>query len=237
MNSDRRDHVVKSFDADLARLNQDVAGMGDLAARQLDDALAALGRGDAAAAGRVIDGDDALDAQERRVNEAVLRLLALRQPMARDLRAVLAALRLANDIERIGDHAVNVARRAASAAAVTAGLPTAGLLSMGRLAHQMLCDAVQAYRLRDAAAAHEVWQRDDELDALYLTLFRELLTYMMEDPRTITRCTELLFVAKDLERIGDYTTNVAEDVWFIVHGTALAGPRGLLPGAPAGQRE
>lgn len=225
MNQDRRDHVVKSFDSDLARLNHDVVRMGEQAARQLDGALAALAQGDAAAADRVVAGDDALDAQEQRISEAVLRLLALRQPMARDLRAVLAALRIAMDLERIADHAVNVARRAVGGASAAAGPPAAGLLSMGRLAHQMLGDAVRAYGLRDAALARAVWRRDDELDALYLTLFRELLTYMMEDPRTITRCTELLFVAKDLERIGDYTTNIAEDVWFVVHGTALQEPR------------
>ena len=232
MNQDRRDHVVKSFDADLAQLNRDVVRLGNHAAQQLDEALAALGHGDAAAAGRVVAGDAALDAQEQRINEAVLRLLALRQPMARDLRAVLSALRIAADLERIGDHAVNVARRAVSAASGSAGPPATGLLSMGRLAQQMLRDAVRACGLRDAALARAVWLRDDELDALYLTLFRELLTYMMEDPRTITRCTELLFVAKDLERIGDYTTNIAEDVWFVVHGTALQEP--LAP-APAGK--
>ncbi|MBS0460926.1 MAG: phosphate signaling complex protein PhoU [Proteobacteria bacterium] len=219
------DHIVKSYDEELQRLTGEIIAMGEHSVRQLEAAMAALGQRDGDAARKVVDGDDALDACERRISHDVLRLLALRQPLARDLREVLAALRIASDIERIGDYAANVARRTL-ALNRTEPIPLAGgLAPLARMAARLVREAMQAYATQNAELAHGVRERDAELDALYVGLFRELLTYMMEDPRSITACTHLLFVAKNLERIGDHATNIAENVWFVVRGEALAQPR------------
>ncbi|MBS0456896.1 MAG: phosphate signaling complex protein PhoU [Proteobacteria bacterium] len=219
------DHIVKSYDEELQRLTGEIIAMGEHSVRQLEAAMAALGQRDGDAARKVVDGDDALDACERRISHDVLRLLALRQPLARDLREVLAALRIAADIERIGDYAANVARRTL-ALNRSEPIPLAGgLAPQARMAARLVREAMQAYATQNAELAHAVRERDAELDALYVGLFRELLTYMMEDPRSITACTHLLFVAKNLERIGDHATNIAENVWFVVRGEALAQPR------------
>ncbi len=151
--------------------------------------------------------------------------LALRGPMARDLRTILAALKVAADIERIGDYAANIAKRS-MALNLSPPLPhTRGLEALGRLAVQQVRDVLAVYRGNDAAGAQRVRARDAELDTLYTGLFRELLTYMMEDARAITPCTHLLFMAKNLERIGDHATNIAENVWFLVHGEDPLPPR------------
>jgi phosphate transport system protein len=219
------DHLVKSYDQEMSRLTGEIAAMGELAARQLEAAMDALGKRDSEAARRVANNDDAIDDQERRISGDVLRLLALRQPMARDLREVLAALRIASDIERIGDYATNVARRSMTLN-LSAPVPLVGGLGpMARMACGLLRDAMRAYTAQDASLAYAVWQRDADLDALYTTLFRELLTYMMEDPRSITACTHLLFIAKNIERIGDHATNIAENIWFVVRGETLNEPR------------
>src|SRR5574337_1791690 len=185
----------------------------------------ALGKRDSKAAQRVADNDDEIDNRERQISNDVLRLLALRQPMARDLREVLAALRIASDIERIGDYATNVARRSMTLN-LSAPVPLVGSLApMSRMACRLIRDAMRAYAAQDAELAYAVWERDADLDALYTTLFRELLTYMMEDPRSITACTHLLFMAKNIERIGDHATNIAENVWYAVTGEPLQTPR------------
>jgi len=218
MNAGPHEHIVKSFDEEMSRLTGEIAAMGHLAVAQLEAAMAALAGRDSAAARRVVDHDDALDAQERRISDDVLRLLALRQPMARDLREILAALRIASDIERIGDYAANVAKRSLTLN-LSAPVPlVGGLAPMAGMAGRMVREAMQAYVAHDAAMAHAVRERDADLDTLYTTLFRELLTYMMEDPRSISACTHLLFIAKNIERVGDHATNVAENVWFVVHG-------------------
>lgn len=219
------DHIVKSYDEEVSRLTGEIAAMGELAVRQLEASMDALGKRDSRAAQRVADNDDALDAQERRISDDVLHLLALRQPMARDLREILAALRIASDIERIGDYAANVAKRSITLN-LSAPVPLVGSLApMARMAGRLVRDAMRAYVAHDAGMAHAVWERDADLDALYTTLFRELLTYMMEDQRSITACTHLLFIAKNIERIGDHATNVAENIWFVVYGEQLAEPR------------
>src|SRR6185437_8534127 len=215
------DHIVKSYDEELKRLTGEIHRMGELAAAQLDAAMDALGKRDSRAAQRVVDNDDALDSHEREISQDVLRLLALRQPMARDLREILAALRIASDIERIGDYAANVAKRS-MALNLAAPVPLAGGLGpLARMASRLVREVMRAYVARDAELAHAVWERDAELDALYTGLFRELLTYMMEDARSITACTHLLFIAKNIERIGDHATNIAEEIWFLVYAEPL----------------
>ncbi len=225
MTTPAHEHIVKSYDEEMSRLTGEIAAMGELAVKQLEAAMDALGKRDSRAAQRVADNDDALDAQERRISDDVLRLLALRQPMARDLREILAALRIASDIERIGDYAANVAKRSKTLN-LSAPVPLAGALApMARMAGRLVHEAMQAYLAHDAGLAHAVWERDADLDTLYTTLFRELLTYMMEDPRSITACTHLLFIAKNIERIGDHATNIAENIWFVVRGEPLGEPR------------
>ncbi|HEY9110748.1 MAG TPA: phosphate signaling complex protein PhoU [Rhodanobacteraceae bacterium] len=215
------DHIVKSYDTELARLTGELVTMGATATAQLDAAMDALDRRDSRAAQRVVDNDDVLDEQEYRISQDVLRLLALRQPMARDLREVLAALRIASDIERIGDYAANVAKRSMTLN-LSAPVPLAtGLPALAEVAGEMVHEVLGAYRSRDAESAHRVWERDAELDTLYTGLFRELLTYMMEDPHSITACTHLLFIAKNIERIGDHATNIAENIWFVARAEAL----------------
>ena len=219
------DHIVKSFDTELQRLTGEIARMGEIAIAQLDAAIDVLQRRDSRAAERVVANDEAIDALEQEVSHDVLRLLALRQPMARDLREVYAALRISADIERIGDYAANVAKRSM---ALNQGAPVTaaqGLPALARLANALVGDATRAYLDRDADRAMAVRNRDVELDAQYTALFRELLTYMAEDPRQITACTHLLFMAKNIERIGDHATNIAENTWFLVHGEPLVGRR------------
>ena len=219
------DHIVKSYDTELSRLDSEIRRMGTMAAAQLDAAIDVLLRRDDAAAMRVVANDEAIDALEHAVAHDVLQLLALRQPMARDLREVYAALRISSDIERIGDYAANVAKRSMvlnQSPTVAAGR---GLPALARLAGMLVRDALDAYAARDAEAAMAVRSRDAELDAAYTGLFRELLTYMAEDPRQITACTHLLFIAKNIERIGDHATNIAEYTWFIDKGEGMVEPR------------
>jgi phosphate transport system protein len=219
------DHIVKGYDDELQRLTGEIYRMGELSVAQLEAAMDALGKRDSKAAQRVVDNDDALDTQEREISQDVLRLLALRQPMARDLREILAALRIASDIERIGDYAANVAKRSMTLN-LSAPVPLAASLNgLAKLAGMLVRDVLHAYSVRDAELAHAVWERDAELDTLYTGMFRELLTYMMEDARSITACTHLLFIAKNIERIGDHATNIAENVWFVVRGEPLTETR------------
>jgi phosphate transport system protein len=199
--------------------------MGEIAIAQLDAAIDALVRRDSKAALHVVGNDVALDGLEREVSQDVLRLLALRQPMARDLREVYGALRISADIERIGDYAKNVAKRSIvlnEAALVPAA---SALPELAKTANALVRDAMTAFHERDATLALAVRSRDVELDELYTRLFRELLTYMVEDPRTITSCAHLLFIGKNIERIGDHATNIAEYSHFIASGEMPAEDR------------
>ncbi len=217
-------HIVKSYDEEQAALLAELVRMGEMSVAQLEAALDVVERRDDNAAERVMANDDAIDALEQQVNQDVIRLIR-RGPMATDLRVILAALRVASDIERIGDYAANIAKRSI-ALNQTPPLPhTRGLEALGRMAAQQMREVMRAYVARDGEAALRVRERDAELDTLYTGLFRELLTYMMEDARAITACTHLLFMAKNLERIGDHATNIAENVWFLVHGEELMPPR------------
>lgn len=219
------DHILKSFDSELDRLYDEIKQMGELAMAQLDAAVDVLSRRDSNAAARVVANDDAIDALENTISMDVLKLLALRQPMARDLREVYAALRISSDIERIGDYASNVAKRSIVLNSSPA-LPAAGRIArLAKTANALLSDALKAYADSDAQLAAKVRDADADLDAMYTSFFRELVTYMMEDPRTIGACTHLMFMAKNIERIGDHATNIAENTWFVVHGDMPEGER------------
>lgn len=219
------DHIVKSFDSELARLNAEIQRMGQLAAEQLRAAMTALQQRDIAAAEQVIARDAEIDQLEREVGHDALKLLALRQPMARDLREVYAALRVSSDIERIGDYASNIAKRSKVISAAEPMRVTSGMLPLAQMALDSLDQALEAFRQRDDQRALAIRARDAEIDALYTTLFRGLLTYMAEDTRKLTVCTQLMFMGKDIERIGDHATNICESVWFLVHGKALTEKR------------
>jgi phosphate transport system protein len=219
------EHIVKSFDSELTRLYGEISRMGEIAIKQLDAAIDVLQRRDSKAAERVVANDEAIDTLEHEVSTDVLRLLALRQPMARDLREVYAALRISSDIERIGDYAANVAKRSMALNQGAPVPPARNLPALAKLANELVREAVQSYRERDAERALAVRNRDVDVDAQYTALFRELLTYMAEDPKQITACTHLLFMAKNIERIGDHATNIAENTWFLVHGEPLAESR------------
>ena len=221
MNATPNEHIVKSFDTELARLTGEIVRMGEISIAQLEAAMDVLERRDSRAAERVIINDDAIDSLESVVGQDVVKLLVLRQPMARDLREVLAALRIASDIERVGDYAANLAKRSM---ALNLSPPVAharGLPALAELAAELMREVIEAYRDRDVERAITARARDAELDTLYTGLFRELLTYMMEDPRQITSCTHLLFMAKNIERIGDHATNIAENIWYLVNGDAM----------------
>ena len=216
------EHTVKSYDQDLAQIKTMLAQMGGLVEQQLDDAIDALTRRDTALADRVIQNDERVDVLEHQVEEKAITTIAKRQPMARDLREIMVAIRVASDLERIGDLAKNTAKRTHAMSDQLPRKLMAGVIRMGRLAQVELKNILDAYSNSDADMAMEVWRSDEDLDALYNSIFRELLTYMMEDPRNISLCTHLLFGAKNLERIGDHATNIAENIHYLVHGKPLA---------------
>ena len=219
MSSDQREHIVSSFDADLGRLDNMIAEMGGLAESQLARSIEALHKRDSEAAEKIVPGDKRIDDLEDEIYEFTVKLIALRQPMADDLRIIISAIKISGVLERIGDYAKNISKRTIvlkKSPAMGGALNTVS--RMGNLVQSMIKNALDAYIARDADIANDVRNRDREVDLLHSSLFRELLTYMMEDPRYITPCTHLLFVAKNIERIGDHTTGIAEQVHFMVHG-------------------
>jgi phosphate transport system protein len=215
------EHIIKSYDEELRRLSNTIVEMGGLAESQLRAAIEAVVERDSERAARVVEGDAEVDRLEREVDNLGLRVLALRQPVARDLREVFAALRIASDLERICDYAANVAKRSMALNQSPPVQPVHALPRMAQLAQLLVKDVIDAYVAHDSDKAYSVWMRDRELDQMYASLFRELLTYMMEDPRSITACTHLLFMAKNIERIGDHATNIAENLYYLVNGTPL----------------
>jgi phosphate transport system protein len=219
--SETPQHVVKSYDQELKRLRSMITQMGGIVETQVALAAEAIMHRDAAAATRAVEEDPKVDALEREVETFVIRLLALRQPVAGDLRQIVAALKITGDIERIGDYAANVAKRSIVLAEFSLPYSLAGLAHMARLVQQQLKLVIDAFGENDADKAMEVWRSDQVIDDIYNAIFRELITYMMEDPRNITPCTHLLFIAKNLERIGDHATNVAETVYYAVKGESL----------------
>jgi phosphate transport system protein len=219
--SDVPQHVVKSYDQELKRLRDLMTEMGGIVENQLALAAEAVVDRDAAAATRAVEQDPKVDALERQVEQFVIRLLALRQPMAGDLRQIVAALKITGDLERIGDYAANVAKRSIVLDQFTLPYSLAGLAHMVRMVQENLKLTIDSIGEGDAEKAVEVWRSDQVIDDIYNGIFRELITYMMEDPRNITPCTHLLFIAKNLERIGDHATNVAETVYYAVKGETL----------------
>ncbi|MEY3081137.1 MAG: phosphate signaling complex protein PhoU [Pseudomonadota bacterium] len=219
------EHIVKSYDEDLSQLKTMLAQMGGLVEQQLDDAIDALTRRDTALADRVIQNDERVDVLEHQIEEKAILTIARRQPVARDLREIMVAIRVASDLERIGDLAKNTAKRTHAMSDQLPRKLMAGVTRMGRLAQVELKNILDAYSRTDAEMAMEVWRSDEELDALYNSIFRELLTYMMEDPRNISLCTHLLFGAKNMERIGDHATNIAENIYYLVQGKPLSEER------------
>ncbi len=220
------EHIVKSFDQELERLDKNIAQMGGLVERLLAQGFDALEKRDPNLAEAAAASDRAIDLLERDIQELTILMIAKRQPLANDLRHIMTVLKIAGDLERIGDLAKNIAKRALAISGENHPKPLmTGLKHMVELAFSQLKDVLDAYAERDSEKAVAVWRHDERIDAMYNSLFRELLTYMMEDPRNIGLCTHLLFAAKNIERIGDHTTNIAENVHFLVHGKALADDR------------
>lgn len=216
------EHIVKSYDRDLENLGRRISEMGGVAEKMLADAMDALSNLNVEEAQKVISCDSRLDTLHREIEESAIVTIARRQPLAVDLRECIAAIRISGDIERIGDLAKNIAKRTlkiASEARVSRAI--IGLRSMHEVAAEQLKEALDAYALRDIGRAHAVWENDSDLDALEDSVFRDLLTFMMEDPRNISFCTHLLFCSKNLERIGDHTTNIAETVTYLVTGEPM----------------
>ncbi|MBC7985208.1 MAG: phosphate signaling complex protein PhoU [Sphingomonadaceae bacterium] len=214
-------HTVKAFDEELGFLRASICEMGGLAEAAIRDAMAALMAVDTAAADAVIARDARIDALETEIERQAVQIIALRAPMADDLRDVVAALKIAGIVERIGDYAKNIAKRVHSIQDSRLR-PISLLPEMARIAGEMVHDVLDAFAGRDDKKAGEVCERDNAVDDFYISIFRALLTFMMENPHNITACTHLLFVAKNLERIGDHATNIAEMVWFAARGERMA---------------
>ena len=220
-------HTIKAFDDELDQLRGSIAEMGGLAERAISESMLALTSGDTEAAARVIEADKRIDALEAEAERAAVQIIALRAPMADDLRDVVAALKIAGVVERIGDYAKNIAKRVAVIEASPSIEPVSLLPEMARIAEEMVHNVLDAFAARDADKAVKVWERDQAVDDFYNSIFRTLLTFMMENPHNITPATHLLFIAKNLERIGDHATNVAEMVYFAATGQQMAErPRG-----------
>ncbi|WP_299479912.1 phosphate signaling complex protein PhoU [uncultured Roseibium sp.] len=216
------EHTVSAYDEELTAMAGKVAEMGGLAERAFADAVSALVSQDLDLAKSTIANDERLDALHQDVEMKLIEIIARRQPMGQDLREITAASRIANDLERVGDLAKNVAKRAiAIDSSLQSKKLAIGVEHMSELALGQLKRVLDAYTRRDAEAARRVQEADAEVDAIYTSLFRELLTYMMEDPRVITQCVHLLFCAKNIERIGDHATNIAENVYYMVTGERL----------------
>ena len=220
------EHIVSSFDSDLKEIGRKVIEMGGQAERLVADSVEALVRRDSDLARKVIVLDGPVDLLQREIEEKSILTIARRQPLAGDLREIVAAMRIANDLERIGDLAKNTAKRVlALNGEFHPQKLVRGVEHMSGMVMEQLKEVLDSYARREDQRAIEVWRRDGEVDVLYTSLFRELLTYMMEDPRNISLCTHLLFCAKNIERIGDHATNVAETVHYLVTGQQLADER------------
>ncbi|MEQ9519428.1 MAG: phosphate signaling complex protein PhoU [Parvibaculum sp.] len=221
------EHIVKSFEEELEHISSQVSKMGGLAESQLRSAIDCVTRRDLKLASQTVMHDQHLDELELSIENDAVKLIALRQPMALDLREAMSAIKIAADLERIGDLSKNISKRALIMFDdyETPTRLAQGLSRMGKLAHGQLNMVLDAYVNRDAAVARKVWLSDEEIDEMYNSVFRELLTYMMEDPRTIGVCTHLLFVAKNIERIGDHATNIAETVSYLVTGRRITEAR------------
>ena len=220
------DHTVKAYDRELDTLARRIAEMGGIAEKMVIDAMDALSNADTVLAHQVVATDPRLDALQHEIEDMTVLTIARRAPVAVDLRELISAIRIAGDLERVGDLAKNIAKRTIKIGA-EARAPRAilGLRHMNEVATELMKDVLDAYAQRDADRAREVWERDVDLDALENSVFRDLLTYMMEDPRNISFCAHLLFCSKNIERIGDHATNIAETVVYLVTGEAMPSER------------
>lgn len=216
------EHIVTSYEDELTELARTISEMGGLVEKAIVNATEALIRSDGELALATIAADKKIDAMQTQVDDMAVSIIARRQPMAQDLRLVIASIHVANDLERIGDMAKSTARRSTQIEGLAMSVQFKnGLRHMGELALRQVKLALDAFAARDKDMAVDVFERDTEVDALYVSLFRELLTYMMEDPRNITMCTHLLFCGKNLERVGDHSTNIAEQAYFLATGKSL----------------
>jgi phosphate transport system protein len=215
------EHIVKSYDQEITLLTRKVLEMGGLVEHQIASAVDALVRRSVEDAAKVIEADDQLDRMEEEIDQHAIRLLATRQPMAVDLRQITMAMKIGNDLERIGDHATNIAKRCKRLAANPPVKPLYTIPRMAQITQAMVKDVLDAYVERDSDRAVATWHRDDEVDDMYTSVFRELLTYMMEDPRNISPCLDLIAVAKNLERMADHATNIAEKIHYMVHAQRI----------------
>ena len=227
-----RDHTVKAYDRELDTIERLIAEMGGIAEKMVVDAVDALASADTVLAHQIVSTDARLDAMQREVEDLAVMTIARRQPVSIDLRELIGAIRVAGDLERVGDLAKNIAKRTIKIGAQSR-VPRAliGLKHMNEVASELMKDVLDAYAQRDAERAREVWERDVDLDALEDSVFRDLLTHMMEDPRNISFCAHLLFCSKNIERIGDHATNIAETVVYLVTGRPMPSER------PRGRQE
>jgi len=218
-------HIVSAYDEELKFLSKRIAAMGGHAERMVEQAVAALVNVDHGLAQKVIQDDLVLDEGQREIDDKAIIIIARRQPMATDLREIVGAIRISADIERVGDLGKNVAKRVASVDGRQPNSLFRGLEALANLALTQLKEVLDVHASRSVERIGLVRDRDDQIDAMYTSLFRELLTYMMEDPRNITPCTHLLFCAKNIERIGDHATNIAETIYYIVTGDQMPAER------------
>lgn len=230
---------ARHFHADLAELKALLVEMSTLAEDLVRHAIEALRDGNAIQAESVVLGDRELDAIEMEVEDRCIHLLALQQPLARDLRLIAMAMKVSNDLERVGDHAVNIAQTVQNLGELPPLAPPPEIAEMARLARGMLADALDGFVRGDAEAARQVCERDDRVDALHDSMFRILVTHMMEDPRRIGAAMEIFLVSRNLERIGDLATNIAEDAVFLVEGRSIrhGGGKGIARRGPADEVE
>lgn len=214
-------HIVRSYDDDINELTGHIVSMGGIVEKQVADAVDALIERDVELAEQIVERDRSVDALEETIDQKVIRLLATRQPLAGDLRMIAMALKISNDLERTSDYAAGIAKRAIRLAEQPQLKPFVTIPAMAKVCEAMLKDVLDAYVERDADKAMRVWDRDEEVDAFYTSLFRELVTYMIEDPRRTQICIDLMFCAKNLERIGDHATNIAEKIHYMIHGQLI----------------
>ena len=215
-------HTVSAFDDELSFLTQSIADMGGHAERMLAEAVEALDTGNIDLSEKVIQDDRILDQAERDIDEKAVLIIARRQPMAQDLREIIGSIRIAADLERVGDLGKNIAKRVSAVQEYSQPRKLMhGIDHLSNLARRQLDSVLDSYATRSVEGLDDVRNRDEEIDAMHTSLFREMLTYMMEDPRTISSCTHLLFCAKNIERIGDHATNIAETLYYIVTGDQM----------------
>lgn len=215
------EHTVRSFERELEQLEKAVLEMGKVTLTQFSDAMRSITAGNTRFSAGIMERDSLVDERARGIDSLTVRLLALRQPVALDLRSIMAALRIAIDLERIADYACNVAERTLYLPPDPPSQPVATILAMGQINREMLAEVMAAYRRRDAAKAAIIWSRDQEVDAVYSKLLVDLRSFMIGDPRRIDACTDLLFMTKSIERVGDHIKNIAEHIHYAVHGTQL----------------